>query len=61
MIINTTNYDRSIYDITEAEAIVTDHDRLWKSDEQIIREVEQAILRGHGFILTEREDGTWPL
>ena len=62
-VINTTGYDiRNIegwddLDLyTEAASqVLTDHDANWKSDEQIIREIEQAVLKGTGFIISSAD------
>lgn len=58
MIINTTGYHAE--SITEYDDFYTIrandlHDGYVKTDEQIIREIEQAVLRGHGFIISSSE------
>lgn len=57
-ILNTTNYsDARILECDDfyTEQATTMHDGYVKSDEQIIREIEQAVLKGCGFIISEAD------
>lgn len=57
IIINTTGYSaESILDLDDTYTVAATeaHDGQWKTDEQIVREIEQALLKGCGFIIDSK-------